>query len=562
LGKEASVMAFSDGKTLKLMPPVRDHKRVFDFDQGPNTGGMGAFTPLTDITSAVLDDIKRSILEPTLQGMAAQGSPYVGVLYAGIMMTAEGPKVLEFNCRFGDPETQVVMPLLETDLVDIITACLEQKLDAVNIQWKPQACITVVAAAPGYPGEYSKDLPIQLPVSDALVFHAGTRIAGEQLLSSGGRVLAVTSLGETLSHARHSAYETLKNIHFEGLHYRKDIGATASSYKSSGVNIDAGNETVSQIKEAVQSTYNHHVLAGVGAFGGMFDVTFLQKMRAPVLVASTDGVGTKTRVASKLGRWNNIGADLVHHCVNDILVQGAKPLFFLDYVASSKLEPDLVSSIVINMAKACKDLGMVLIGGETAEMPGVYEAGEIDIAGTIVGLVERNLVIDGRSIQVNDIILGLPSTGLHTNGYSLARKALEHLDWNGKHPKLGTSIGEALLAVHRPYVHEIEMLWQAGIPIKGLAHITGGGILENLPRILPESTAATIHTQSWTPLPIFTLIQEQGGIIKDEMYRVFNMGMGMLVITSPEDADRARGILPELKAIGIITPGNQTVTLK
>ena len=337
LGKEASVMAFSDGKSLQLMPAVRDHKRIFDQDQGPNTGGMGAFTPLSDLNSDVLETIKKTVLEPTLKGMAEQGSPYVGILYAGVMLTAEGPKVLEFNCRFGDPETQVVMPLLETDLVDILNSCLEQKLESMQIKWKDQACITVVAAAPGYPADYPKDLPITLPISDELIFHAGTKDINGQLLSSGGRVLAVSSLGLTLSHARHNAYETLKTIAFEGMHYRKDIGATMSSYAASGVNIDAGNETVSQIKEAVESTYNHHVLAGVGAFGGMFDATFLQKMRAPVLVASTDGVGTKTRVASKLNRWEGIGADLVHHCVNDILVQGAKPLFFLDYVASSKL---------------------------------------------------------------------------------------------------------------------------------------------------------------------------------------------------------------------------------
>jgi phosphoribosylamine--glycine ligase/phosphoribosylformylglycinamidine cyclo-ligase len=562
LGKEASVMAFTDGKTLKLMPPVRDHKRIFDQDQGPNTGGMGAFTPLPDVNEAVLNDIQRTILEPTLQGMAAQGSPYTGVLYAGIMLTAEGPKVLEFNCRFGDPETQVLMPLLETDLVDIIEACLNQTLNTVDIKWKQQACLTVVAAAAGYPDTYPKNLPIELPISDELIFHAGTQISNNQLLSSGGRVLAVSSLGPSLNHARAKAYETLKAIHFEGMHYRTDIGATLSSYAASGVNIDAGNLAVSKIKEAVAATYNHHVLSGIGSFGGMFEVSFLQKMRSPVLVSSTDGVGTKTRVASKLGRWESIGADLVHHCVNDILAQGAKPLFFLDYVASSRLEPNLISSIVISMAHACKALGIVLIGGETAEMPGVYEAGEVDLVGTIVGVVDRQLIISGQSITTNDMILGLPSTGLHTNGYSLARKALEHLDWTSPHPKLGQSISDALLAVHRPYLHEIEGLWQAGISIKGLAHITGGGIIENLPRILPENTGAVIHTQSWNIPPIFSLIQEQGGVSRDEMYRVFNMGIGMLIVMSPEDASKAQSVLPELIAIGNIAPSSQAVTLK
>lgn len=561
-GKEASIMAFTDGKTLKLMPPVRDHKRVFDHDQGPNTGGMGAFTPLADVNEALLTSIQKTILEPTLAGMATQGSPYTGILYAGIMLTPEGPKVLEFNCRFGDPEAQVLMPLLETDLVDIMEACLNQTLDQLEIKWKPEACVTVVAAAPGYPGDYPKDLPIQLPITDELIFHAGTRESDGKLLSSGGRVLSVSSFAPTLNHARSKAYETLTAIHFEGMHYRKDIGATMSSYAASGVSIDAGNEAVAQMKKAVQSTYTHQVLAGVGAFGGMFEASFLQKMRAPVLVASTDGVGTKTRVASKLNQWHTIGQDLVNHCINDILVQGAKPLFFLDYVASSKLEPNQISTLVTGIAEACKAAGMALIGGETAEMPGVYETGEVDVAGTIVGIVERHLILDGQDLAEHDVVLGLTSTGLHTNGYSLARRALEHLDWTGMHPQLGQSIGEALLAVHRSYLPDIEQLWQAGVPIKGLVHITGGGIIENLPRILAEGLGATIDTRSWKVPAIFNLIQAQGGISKEEMYRVFNMGLGMLVVLSPEYVSQAQNVLPELIPVGHLGKGENRVTLK
>ena len=561
-GKEASVMVFCDGKTLKLMPPVRDHKRIFDQDQGPNTGGMGAFTPLADLSEASLDEIIKSILEPTLEGMAALGTPYSGVLYAGIMLTAAGPKVLEFNCRFGDPETQVILPLLETELSEVIEACLAQRLESLDIQWRSEACITVVAAAPGYPGDYPRDLVITLPKSDELIFHAGTKLVDGQLLSSGGRVLAVSSLGSNLSDARVKAYQTLKTIGFEGMHYRTDIGATVSSYAASGVDIDAGNQTVAQIKDVVQSTYNQNVLAGVGAFGGMFDVSFLQKMRAPVLVASTDGVGTKTRVAARLNRWDGIGQDLLHHCINDILVQGAKPLFFLDYVASSKLEPDIINTIVTSMARSCKDLGVVLLGGETAEMPGVYESGEVDVVGTIVGVVERHLVLDGQLLEDGDVILGLPSNGLHTNGYSLARNALEHLDWARPDPDLGQSIGDALLAVHRPYLREIESLWQAGLPLKGLAHITGGGIVDNLPRILPESLGAIIHTGSWTPPPIFSLIQHQGAISKEEMFRVFNMGMGMLVVVAESSAQQAIKILPELTNLGILTKKHSGILLK
>jgi phosphoribosylamine--glycine ligase / phosphoribosylformylglycinamidine cyclo-ligase len=561
LGKEVSVLAFSDGKNLSLMPPVRDHKCIFDQDQGPNTGGMGAFTPLSDVNQVLLDTIRQKVLEPTLKGMAEQGSPYVGILYAGLMLTKEGPKVLEFNCRFGDPETQVIMPLLETDLVDIITACLEQKLDTLEILWKPQASITVVAASPGYPGDYPKGLAIQLPATEALIFHAGTQQANNQLITAGGRVLSVSSVGATLHDAKRSAYEILKNITFEGMHYRKDIGGSSSAYSASGVSIDASNEAVAQMKEAVQATYTSNVLAGLGAFGGMFDASFLHMMRSPVLVASTDGVGTKTKVASKLGRWDTIGQDLVNHCVNDILVQGAKPLFFLDYIASSKLEPEQISSIVKGMAVACKHLGFPLIGGETAEMPGVYEASEVDVAGTIIGVVERGLVIDSKGLNANDVILAFPSTGLHTNGFSLARKALEKLDWNKPHPKLGQSIGEALLAIHRPYLHQVEALWQAGVKIKALVHITGGGIVENVPRILPEHLDAVIQKGSWQIPPIFDLIQEQGAIETLEMYRVFNMGLGMLVMVSESDVIKARGVLPELEVVGNLVTGTKSVTL-
>jgi phosphoribosylformylglycinamidine cyclo-ligase len=316
-----------------------------------------------------------------------------------------------------------------------------------------------------------------------------------------------------------------------------------NQYAKAGVNIDAGQTAVNLMKTAVQSTYNPAVLSDVGSFGGLFDISALKSMQRPVLVASTDGVGTKTRVAAKMGQWDTIGQDLVNHCINDILVQGARPLFFMDYVASSRLEPQQIAAIVSGMAQACRDADCALLGGETAEMPGVYESGEVDVAGTIVGVVERDAILDGKAIQVGDAILGLPSTGLHTNGYSLARHILKELDWSADHADLGRSPGAALLATHRSYLKPVQNLRDAGITIRGLAHITGGGIIDNLPRILPDGVGAIIRQGTWQVPPIFTLIQKLGTVDDAEMFRVFNMGLGLLAVVPANQVERAQNVL-------------------
>ena len=333
-----------------------------------------------------------------------------------------------------------------------------------------------------------------------------------------------------------------------------------NAYARAGVNIAAGQQAVDLMKEAVRATYGPEVLAGIGAFGGLYNAAKLKAMAAPVLVASTDGVGTKTKVAAKLNRWDTIGRDLVHHCINDILVQGAQPLFFLDYVASSQIAPEQIATLVKGVADACREVGCALLGGETAEMPGVYQPGEIDLAGTIVGVVNRPQLIDGSRIQPGDLILGLPSTGLHTNGYSLARSILAELDWTTPHPALGCSIGDALLQVHRCYLPEVQKLWNAGVDIRGLAHITGGGITDNLPRIFPEGIGAVIRHKAWPVPPIFTLIQELGGVPDEQMLHVFNMGLGMLVIVPPAQAALAQATLPnECLIVGEIVTGQNGV---
>ncbi len=318
---------------------------------------------------------------------------------------------------------------------------------------------------------------------------------------------------------------------------------TASTYSDAGVDIGEGARAVELMKAAVRRTHDARVLAGIGAFGGMFDASALKQMAAPVLVASTDGVGTKTKVAAKLGRWDTVGQDLVNHCVNDILVQGAQPLFFMDYVAASKLDARQVATVVEGMAQACAENGVALLGGETAEMPGVYVEGEMDVAGTIVGVVDRAQAITGEHIEAGDAIIGLHSTGLHTNGYSLARRVLADLDWVARRDDLGASIGEALLEVHRSYAPHVAAVRAAGIDVRGLAHITGGGILENVPRVLPRHLAAIFDLGRWPAPPIFALIQSLGGVDLREMHRVFNMGIGMIVVVPQSQAQAALNAL-------------------
>lgn len=306
------------------------------------------------------------------------------------------------------------------------------------------------------------------------------------------------------------------------------------TYKDSGVDIEAGDETIRRIKPLVKSTFNKNVLADIGLFGGFYEANF-PEYEEPVLVASTDGVGTKLKIAFMTGTHNTVGQCLVNHCVNDILSCGAKPLFFLDYFATGKLEPNVAEQVISGFVKACVENGCALIGGETAEMPSMYQPGEYDVSGTIIGVVEKSKIVNGKSIIPGDVLIGLPSTGLHTNGYSLARAVLlekysvtQYLD------ELGCSLGEALLKVHRSYLHVVTPLLETGL-IKGISHITGGGIIGNTKRILPEGTSLDIDWNSCEQLPIFKLIQKEGNISDEEMRHAFNLGIGMILVVAKEN---------------------------
>ncbi|MBW7879664.1 MAG: phosphoribosylamine--glycine ligase [Anaerolineae bacterium] len=566
-GPELSVLAFCDGKTVVPMPPARDHKRIGDGDRGPNTGGMGAYAPVPDIPKTLVDQIVRRVLQPAVNGMAERGMPFVGVLFAGLMLTPDGVRTLEFNVRFGDPETQAILPLLDSDLLDIFDACIDGTLRRDQVRWLDGVCATIVLAAANYPAEPRRGDPIQLPAQlpeSVVLYHAGTESRGQQIVTAGGRVLAVSAVGPTLDDALQAAYFIVSQVHFDGMQYRRDIGRPPqAAYARAGVDIAAGARATDLMKGYVRSTYTRAVLSEMGAFSGLYDASEIKAMSAPILVASTDGVGTKTMVAARMNRWDTIGRDLVNHCVNDILVQGGRPLFFMDYVASSKLDAEQIATVVRGVAEACREIGCVLLGGETAEMPGVYQPGEIDLAGTMVGVVERDALIDGTRVSSGDAVLALPSTGLHTNGYSLARLALQSLDWQVPHPQLdGQSIGAALLAVHRCYLNEVSVLRSAGIDIKALAHITGGGVVDNVPRVLPAGTAAVIRRGTWPEPPIFGLIARHAQVDVAEQFHALNMGIGMIVIVPADQIDAALATAPELRHVGEIVTGERTVTIE
>ena len=326
------------------------------------------------------------------------------------------------------------------------------------------------------------------------------------------------------------------------------------AYARAGVDVDLGNRLKQQIQSLVKKTHGPRVIANIGGFGGLFRASF-SGMREPVLVASIDGVGTKLKIAFAMNKHDTVGGDLVNHCVNDIAVLGARPLFFLDYIGCGKLEPRIFHQLLCGLSHACRSAGCALIGGETAQMPGMYRKGEYDLAGCIVGVVDRAKIIDGNNIKPGDAILGLGSNGLHTNGYSLARKILLEtmgLKIGSYLPGSTVTVGEELLRLHKNYQPLLAKV-PSGV-IKGLAHITGGGLIENLPRILPNNCDAVIDTKSWRVPRIFQTLQQNGNVDAGEMYKVFNMGIGMVAIVSERDAKRTMSILPG-KQIGRLERG-------
>ena len=560
-GPECSLMALCDGTVARPLPIAQDHKRIGEADTGPNTGGMGAYAP-APIPSDI-DALTATFIQPVIDHLAAAGTPYVGVLYAGLMLTADGPRLIEFNCRFGDPEAQAVLPLLESDLAELALACCNGSLAESSLTIRDGAACTVVAAAPGYPGAPTVGQAISGLGHDdpeAITFLAGS----DGATVTGGRVLAVTGLGASLADARERAYRRMAMIDFDGMQVRGDIGwraagASLTSYAAAGVDIDEGARAVAQMKQAVERTHGPAVLRGVGSFGGAFSGKAIKAMDEPVLVASTDGVGTKVELAARLGRYRGVGIDIVNHCIDDVLVQGARPLFFLDYIAASKLRADHVAEVVTGMAEACEAAGCALLGGETAEMPGVYAPDAFDIAGTLVGLVEQRDMLPHGEPAFGDALIGIASNGPHTNGYSLLRKVFEWLPMDSTPPGFDRPLGETLLQPHRSYLDVLTPAL-AGGRVKALAHITGGGLPENLPRVLPDDCDAVIELGSWPMPPLFQLVREVATRLDDyELYRTLNMGVGMVVVCAAADVAAVQAAIDEPTwVIGEVVPTSDT----
>jgi phosphoribosylamine--glycine ligase/phosphoribosylaminoimidazole synthetase len=577
-GPEVSLLALCDGRIAVPLPLAQDHKRIGEGDTGPNTGGMGAYAPAPMPAGIDAASLTATFVQPVVDHLAALGTPYVGVLFAGLMLTADGPRLLEFNCRLGDPEAQTVLPLLDVDLADVLLACTRGDLAAYRnrIAAARGAALTVVVAAPGYPTAAETGSRIDGPTAlgtvferpDVVCFPAGVRhdVDGTARVS-GGRVLAVTGLGDDLRTARTAAYAAVAAYAGDDLRHRRDIGwrsigASLGSYADAGVDIDEGTRAVDRMRVAVESTHTGSVVAGVGSFGGVFAAREIVAMDDPLLVASTDGVGTKVELAARLGRHRGVGVDIVNHCVDDVLVQGARPLFFLDYVASSRLDADQVASVVEGMAEACCVAGCALLGGETAEMPGVYAPGAFDIAGTLIGVVERRDLLPRPDVAIGDVLLGIGSSGPHTNGYSLLRKVFEWMPMDAVPDGCDRPLGDLLLEPHRNYLPVLAAALRTG-RVKALAHITGGGLPENLPRVLPSGIDAVVRLGSWPIPPLFQLVRSAcTSMPAEELYRTLNMGIGMVVVCAADDLAAVAGAVDEPTwVIGQLVPGDRRVQL-
>jgi phosphoribosylamine--glycine ligase/phosphoribosylformylglycinamidine cyclo-ligase len=570
VGEEVSLFGIADGNILVPLVTAQDHKRVGEGNTGLNTGGMGAFAPVPSIHPELEADLVERFLTTAVKGMAIEDHPYVGILYAGIMLTAQGPRLIEYNCRFGDPEAQAIIPLIQSDLLDVLWSAAVGELATTPIKVSDETAAAIVVAADGYPTDPRQGVPVPIVAAPEGVdiFHAGTRYVDGELVSSGGRVLSVVGTGSDLAEALERAYTVVDQVTGKGLFARSDIGwrhapraRAKSAYAEAGVSLAAGAAATARMASAVSSTHDERVVAGLGAFGGVFDMSSLSKLTDPLLVASTDGVGTKTVLARQLDRWEGCGADIVNHSINDLLAQGARPLFFLDTVASAELDPEIVGRVIDGMAAACRDAGCVLLGGETAEMPDVLASGAVDISGTMVGAVERAKLLPTGEIAPGHVLVGLASSGLHTNGYSLARKVFSGIDLSEPLPGGGgESAGDVLLAVHRSYLSPLTAALDANL-VDGLAHITGGGFVDNLPRILPKGCGAIVDPSAWTRPVLFNYLIARAGLTEFEAHRIFNCGIGMVAIIAADLVDEFRASVPETtQVIGeVIIGGGVTI---
>ncbi|GMM54239.1 bifunctional aminoimidazole ribotide synthase/glycinamide ribotide synthase [Maudiozyma humilis] len=566
-GQEISILTISDGYSYYNLPAAQDHKRVGENDTGLNTGGMGAYAPAPVATPKVLNEIDQTIIKPSIDGLRKDRLPFVGVLFTGIILTATGPKVLEYNVRFGDPETQTVLPLLteETDLAQVFLAAAEHRLDSVEIGIKKDYfATTVVLAAGGYPEAYNKGDAITIKESelpkDSFVFQAGTayNTANNELVTAGGRVIAATAIAPSLKEAVDKAYQAVDCIDFKDKYYRKDIAhrafkenanKTSITYSDSGVSVDNGNLLVQKIKDMVKSTRRPGADSDIGGFGGVFDLKQAgYDTDETLLVAATDGVGTKLIIAQETNIHDTVGIDLVAMNVNDLVVQGAEPLLFLDYFATGALDIKVASDFVSGVVDGCLQAGCALVGGETSEMPGMYPPGHYDTNGTAVGAVNKNDILPKmEQMEAGNVLLGLASDGVHSNGYSLVRKVISHvgLSWSDPCPwDNSKTLGEGALVPTKIYVKQLLPSLKQKL-ILGLAHITGGGLIENIPRAIPKHLQAQVDMSTWTVPEVFKWFGRAGNVPTEDILKTLNMGVGMVLIVKKENAEAVKKLITE-----------------
>ena len=548
-GIEVSVLAFCNGYECSLMPQAQDYKRIYNDDKGPNTGGMGAISPVDILTE---DEIW---LVNNYMNRIVSHLNYKGILYAGLMKTREGIFFLEFNCRFGDPETQVVLNLLDDDLCRIITDCIMG--NKLNIRWKNKSAATVVLSHVDYPYSKSKhklEIKINEKIDDTIsIYESNVMLEKkgkhkDKTYTTGGRVLSMVSVNDTIGNALDNIYNNISKIQYDGIYYRTDIGKTYFNYiinskmaikkqvlndvekekekekkLTYNVNIEEGNDFVSELKKS--NPY-------IGGFCSEYNHNGLQ------LVASADGCGTKIELSQKYNKLNTIGIDVVAMNVNDIIAGGGNPLFFMDYISLDKMDKNKCLQVIQGINRGCSIAKCPLIGGETAEMKGMYKNNKLDVAGFCVGEKKYN-VLKKNEMKMGSIIYGIPSNGIHSNGYTLVREILDNMEMNGEY--ISNKLIEELLVPTRIYTDVLKLYEEHPDKILGVAHITGGGYKDNITRIIPDNL--TYKLDNWELPEIFQWIKVKSNLTIEEMRCIFNCGYGMIVISNDN--------LP-LKKIGVL----------
>ena len=538
VGEEFSLMSFSDGVNLVHMPPVQDFKRLCENNTGEQTGGMGCIAYpeyLTDFDISTAQKLNYDVIAGISRELGYNG--YKGIIYGSFIKTSSGIKVIEYNSRFGDPECLLVLELLKTDLGKIFNSICNGTLNELNVVFSKEKLLCKYLVPTGYPNSNNivknQILNWEEIDNDNTILASVSMDDNNLITSQSSRTLSII---DKYSQKINSSLSLISG----NFYFRKDIGENKILYENAGVNIDEGNRVVEKIKQHVKNTYNDNVVSTYGSFGGLY------RFGNSTLVASTDGVGTKTKFVlqhypTKTG-LEMLGYDIVNHCVNDILVEGAVPEFFMDYFASSVIDSDNVEAFVKGVSEACRGNSCVLLGGETAEMPGVYIKDSVEIVGTIVGSKKYNF----SGVKEGDVVYAFPSVSLHTNGYSLVRKILEGKD-------IPNHILNNLCAPHKSYLNEIKNLVENDIPISGLCHITGGGLIENPKRVLPAN--CEINYKGWEMPEIFTYLESEGNLCKMDMMKTFNMGIGMMVFVGSDEVNKLSNIshtIQEMFEIGVV----------